>query len=361
MSDPRFFKRPAGLTLGEIAAFTSTSPAPGAPLDRRVRGIAALDEAGPTDLTFLDKPRYAAALKTTHAGICILAPRFANDAPAQVAVLIAAQPYQAFVEVARALFPDAARPSSLNETGGIAEGAYLDRTARLENAVSIDPGAVIGPRAQIGHRTRIGASAVIGANVRIGRDCSIGAGVSLMHALIGDRVIIHPGARIGQDGFGYVMAPSGHVKVPQVGRVIIQDDVEIGASTTIDRGAIKDTVIGEGTKIDNLVQVGHNVVIGRHCVLIAQTGISGSVTLGDFVVLGARVGVNNHIMIGEGAQIAATSIVNDDVPPGARWGGVPAKPARLWFREMKLLEQMASRAGPIKKSSGTGRADGETS
>jgi UDP-3-O-[3-hydroxymyristoyl] glucosamine N-acyltransferase len=361
MSDSRFFKRPAGLTLREIAALTRASPTPGAPLDRRVRGIAALDEAGPTDLTFLDKPRYAAALKTTDAGICILAPRFANDAPAHVAVLIAAQPYQAFVEVARALFPDAARPSSLNEAGGIAEGAYVDRTARLENGVSIDPGAVIGPRAQIGHGTSIGASAVIGANVRIGRDCSVGAGVSLLHALIGDRVIIHPGARIGQDGFGYVMAPSGHLKVPQVGRVIIQDHVEIGAATTIDRGAIKDTVIGEGTKIDNLVQVGHNVVIGRHCVLIAQTGISGSVTLGDFVVLGARVGVNNHIMIGEGAQIAATSIVNDDVPPGARWGGVPAKPARAWFREMKLLEQMASRPGPIKKSGGTERADGDKS
>jgi UDP-3-O-[3-hydroxymyristoyl] glucosamine N-acyltransferase len=137
------------------------------------------------------------------------------------------------------------------------------------------------------------------------------------------------------------MGARGHRKVPQVGRVIIQDDVEIGAGTAIDRGANRDTIIGEGTKIDNLVQIGHNVTIGRHCILVAQTGISGSVTIEDFVVLGARVGVNNHVTIGEGAQLAATSIVHGDVPPGARWGGMPAKPAKLWFREMMLLERMA--------------------
>jgi UDP-3-O-[3-hydroxymyristoyl] glucosamine N-acyltransferase len=204
----------------------------------------------------------------------------------------------------------------------------------------------------------IGAGAAIGAGVRIGRNCAVGAHASITHALIGDRVIVHAGCRIGQDGFGYVMGPKGHAKVPQVGRVIIQDDVEIGAGTTIDRGAIRDTVVGEGTKIDNLVQVGHNVTIGRHCVLVAQTGISGSVTLEDFVVLGARVGVNNHLTIGEGAQIAATSIVHGDVPPGARWGGTPAKPAKQWFREMLLLERLAAREERPKKGaedSGNGK------
>ena len=146
---------------------------------------------------------------------------------------------------------------------------------------------------------------VIGAEVRIGRDCSIGAGTVVSHALIGDRVIIHPGCKIGQDGFGFVMGAGGHLKVPQIGRVIIQDDVEIGAGTTIDRGAIRDTVIGEGSKIDNLVQVGHNVSIGRHCIVAAQCGISGSSTLGDFVALGGSVGVSDHVTIGEGAQLAA--------------------------------------------------------
>jgi UDP-3-O-[3-hydroxymyristoyl] glucosamine N-acyltransferase len=159
--------------------------------------------------------------------------------------------------------------------------------------------------------------------------------------LIGDRVLVHPGCNIGQDGFGFVMGPQGHLKVPQLGRVIIQNDVEIGAGSTIDRGAIRDTVIGEGTKIDNLVQVGHNVCIGRHCILVAQTGISGSSTLEDFVVLGGRVAVNNNVTIGEGAQIAAVSGVHGDVPPGARWGGTPAKPVKQWFREIKTLEQLA--------------------
>jgi UDP-3-O-[3-hydroxymyristoyl] glucosamine N-acyltransferase len=211
----------------------------------------------------------------------------------------------------------------------------------LENDVLIDPAAVIGPNAEIGAGTIIGAGSVIGPEVRIGRACAIGASATVINALIGDRVIIHSGCRIGQDGFGYLMGAKGHQKVPQVGRVVIQDDVEIGANTTIDRGASRDTVIGEGSKIDNLVQVGHNVVIGRNCVIVAQTGLSGSTTLGDHVVLGARVGTNNHVSIGEGAQIAAISIVNDDVPPGARWGGTPAKPVKLWFREMKILEQMA--------------------
>jgi UDP-3-O-[3-hydroxymyristoyl] glucosamine N-acyltransferase len=247
------------------------------------------------------------------------------------------------------MFPHALRPSSLAEAGSVT-GAHVDPSARFESGVTIEPGAVIGPRVEIGAGTVIGATAVIGAEVRIGRNCSVGAGAIVTDSLIGDRVVIHPGCKIGQDGFGFVLGLGGHLKVPQLGRVIIQDEVEIGAGTTIDRGAIRDTVIGEGTKIDNLVQIGHNVTIARHCIVVAQTGISGSATLEDFVVLGARVGLNNNVTIGEGAQIAAISVVHGDVPPGARWGGTPAKPVKQWFREMTLLAQMARARGDAEKA-----------
>jgi UDP-3-O-[3-hydroxymyristoyl] glucosamine N-acyltransferase len=356
MTEPLYFKSAKSLTIAEIAALTGAEAGPQAPPERRISNVAPLDVATPRDLAFLDNPRYADQIGSTRAGACLVAPRFVAAAPPHLAVLSVRNPYRAFVTVARALFPQALRPSSLFAAEGISPGTSVHAAARLESGVVLDPGVVVGPGAEIGTGTVVGANAVVGPGVRIGRDCSIGTGASLMNALVGDRVIIHPGVRIGQDGFGYIMGPSGHVKVPQIGRVIIQDDVEIGAGTTIDRGGTRDTVIGEGTKIDNLVQIGHNVSIGRHCVIVAQAGISGSVMLEDFVVLGARVGVNNHVTIGEGAQIAGTSIVHGDVPAGARWGGTPAKPAKQWFREMKTLERLAARQPPLDPTA-TGSTD----
>ena len=341
MSDAKFVPDVAPLSLGEIAELTGAVLAPGADDRLRIGNIAALDRAGPGDLAFLDSVKYAGQLRETRASACLTSVRFEKQAPAHVAVLRAREPYRAFITVARKLFPSMLRPTSVFATTGIAPGATIHPSARLEAGVTIDPGVVIGPQAEVGSGTLIAANAVIGPAVRIGRDCTVGAGTSITHSLVGDRVIIHAGCRIGQDGFGFLMGAGGHLKVPQIGRVIIQDDVEIGAGSTIDRGAIRDTVIGEGTKIDNLVQIGHNVVIGRHCVIVAQTGISGSSTLEDFVALGARVGVTNHVTIGEGAQIAAISIVGGDVPPGARWGGTPAKPVKQWLREVKVLENLA--------------------
>ncbi len=338
MSEPVFLRDTHGLTLDEIVTLTgATMPAPRA---WRIVNVAPLDRASPRDICFFDNKRFSGDAEKTHAGACLTSDALAKELPERVTALVVRDPYRAFVQVARALFPQALRPSSLAEPGTVT-GAHIDASARLENDVTVEPGAVIGPRCEIGSGSVIGANAVIGTDVRIGRDSAICSGAVVTNALIGDRVIIHPGCKIGQDGFGFVMSGAGHLKVPQVGRVIIQDDVEIGAGTTVDRGAIRDTVIGEGTKIDNLVQVGHNVSIGRHCVVVAQTGISGSATLEDFVVLGARAGINNLATIGEGAQLAATSNVNGNVPPGARWGGTPAKPVKQWFREIMALERLA--------------------
>jgi UDP-3-O-[3-hydroxymyristoyl] glucosamine N-acyltransferase len=207
--------------------------------------------------------------------------------------------------------------------------------------VTVDPGAVIGPRAEIGAGSIIAATAVIGPDVLIGRDCTIGAGSSIMHALIGDRVVIHPGCRIGQDGFGYI-DDAMQLKIPQTGRVIIENDVEIGAGTAIDRGGIRDTMIGEATKIDNLCQIGHNVVIGRHCVIVAQSGLSGSVTLEDFAVLGGAVGLAPHVTIGRGARVAARSGVMNDIPPKQTWGGYPARPRMQWMRQQAMLARLST-------------------
>jgi UDP-3-O-[3-hydroxymyristoyl] glucosamine N-acyltransferase len=352
MSEPLFFERPDGLTAREITALTGAVARPDVAADRRITGIAALDRATPSDIAFLQNPKYAVPYAATRAGICLTTERFAAQAPANVAILVTPAPYRAFVAVAEKLFPGAMRPSSLFAASDVSASAMVHPSARLEHGVTIDPAAVIGPGAEIGAGTVVAANAVIGPQVRIGRNCTIGAGATIVHALIGDRVIIHAGARIGQDGFGYLPGPKGHGKVPQVARVIIQDNVEIGANTTIDRGFIRDTVIGEGTKIDNLVQIAHNCEIGRHCVMAAFTGISGSVTVGDYVMMGGRVGIADNVTIGSGAMLAAGSAVLGNVPANTKWGGYPAIPAREWLKGVAVLRRLARRHGASEREAG---------
>lgn len=352
MTEPTFFPLPQPMPLSALAALcgaelrVSEGAQPAAVGERLIRGVATLDTAGPDDLVFCDTPQFADGMGSTRAGACITSERFAAKAGAALPLLIASRPAAAFLTVIRTLFPSALRPLSIFGQEGVAPGAQVHPSARLEHGVTVDPGAVVGPGVEIGGGSVICAGAIIGPNVRIGRNCAIGPGASVIHALLGNNVILHGGVRIGSDGFGYQPSPRGHIKVPQLGRVVIQDDVEIGANTTVDRGALSDTVIGEGTKIDNLVQIAHNVVIGRHCIVVSQTGISGSTKLGDFVMLGGQVGVVGHITIGDGAQIAASSNVNSDVPPGVRWGGSPAKPVREWFREVTTLKRLAARSAP---------------
>ena len=338
---PDFFPTRCELTLGEIATLTRAEPRSGIPLEQRITDIAPLDIARASDIGFLDNAKYLDALARTHAGACLLAPRFVTAAPAGLPILVTPEPYRAFVTVARALFPSSLRPSSLFGTTGRAGAAQVHPSARIEAGVTIDPMAVIGPGTEIGAGTLIAAGAVIGPNVAIGRDCAIGAGVTVQHALLGDRVIIHPGARIGQDGFGFLPSPQGHQKIPQPRRVIIQDDVEIGANSTIDRGSTRDTVVGEGTKIDNLVQIAHNVSIGRHCLIAGLSGISGSAQVGDFVMMGGQVGLADHVTIGSGAMLGAQSGVMSEVPAGARYLGAPAQPVRDFMKGVALLRRLA--------------------
>lgn len=345
MPEPRFLPPPRPVTLAEIAGWTGGRLLDEAESVRRVSAIAPLDLAGDGDLTFLDNKRYLRDLAITKATACLVAEEHVGAVPAGVAGIVVAEPYRALALVLARLYPKAVRPDGVwgDEAGHIAATAHVHPSAELEPGVTVEPGAVIGARAKIGTGTVIAANAVIGHDVTIGRNCSIGAHCSVIHTVIGNRVILHAGVSTGQDGFGFAMGPKGHLKVPQIGRVVIQDDVEIGANTTIDRGANRDTVIGEGTKIDNLVQIAHNVVVGRHCVIVSQVGISGSTVLEDFVVLAGQAGLTGHLRIGMGAQIGAQAGVMDNVPAGARLGGSPARPVKQWLREVATLARIASR------------------
>ena len=354
MAQPIFFKQPSSSTLADIAAQTKALLVDSSRGSQEIRGLASLDEAGPMHLAFFDNLKYADQLASTKAGAVLVGSRFEASVPGHVAVLRTAKPFHAFVQIAREWHADALRPQSWFATDGIASSAIIDPSARLEDGVIVDPLAVIGPRVEIGSGTVIGAGAVIAADVKIGRDCNVGAKTTIQFALIGNNVLIHPGCNIGQDGYGFIFfGPEGHLKVPQTGRVLIQNNVEIGAGSTIDRGSLRDTVIGEGTKIDNQVQIGHNVTIGRHCLLAAQIGLAGSLTIGDNVALGAKVGINNHLKIGDGAQVTAMSGVKDDIPPNGRWGGFFAKPTKQWFKEIIAVERLVQ--GGTAGSKGEGR------
>lgn len=265
--------------------------------------------------------------------------QIADKLPSDTVGIVSAAPQIAFASVARALF-SGRKPAHSAQYEHV-DGSQIAKSALIEENVTIEPGCVIGPNVAIGSGSYIAANSTIEANCQIGRDCSIGPNATVQYALIGNNVCLHAGARIGQDGFGFVPGKSGLEKVPQLGRVIIQDHVEIGANTTIDRGTLDDTIIGENTKIDNLVQIGHNVVIGRSTAIAGFAGISGSATIGDGCLIGGRVGIADHINIGNGVQLAATSSVMNDIPDGEKWAGTPAQPIRAFFREQATLRRLA--------------------
>ena len=335
MVDRRFFANHGPFTAEQIAAGTGTSLQDSADSSRALSDVAPLDRATQNEISFFDNVKYIDQFTNSNAGACFVRAKYADQAPKTMVVLLTEDPYRCYALTAQRFYP------APKAAPGIAKSAVIHETASIGKDVAIASGAHIGANVTLGDRVSIGANAVIGDGVIIGEDCTIGPISTLSHCLIGSRAIIHRGVHIGQDGFGFALGRDGHVKVPQLGRVIIGDDVEIGSGTCIDRGTGPDTVIGDGTKIDNLVQIGHNVNIGKRAVIVAQVGISGSTRIGDGVVLGGQAGVAGHLKIGAGARVAAKSGVMNDIPNGSSWGGAPAMPALEWHRQTIALSRLS--------------------
>jgi UDP-3-O-[3-hydroxymyristoyl] glucosamine N-acyltransferase len=332
MPDPRFYRRAGPIDVAALARIAGAEVCQSVAAGRTVEDVASLDAATSTDLAFAAGRAAAETLSRTRAGACIVSAELRDQLPPGCAGLLAANPRAAFAKAATAFYPPAEQAPVMSS--GIAPDARVSPDAVIE------AGAVIGSGAEIGAATRIGANAVIGPGVRVGAGCRIGAHATLQYCLIGDGVLIHPGARIGQDGFGFVPDAAGLAKIPQLGRVLIGDHVEVGANCTIDRGTLGDTVIGAGCKLDNLVQIAHNVVLGRHCIVVAQAGIAGSTVVGDGAVIGPQAGIIDHISIGAGAQIAGQSGIMRDVAAGETVMGSPARPIKQFWREITALARL---------------------
>ena len=339
MADRRFFDNVGPFSLSALAEIAEAEVADGVDAAKSFSDVAPLDTAGPDDVSFLDNRRYIGQFTESRAGACIVDPEFADRAPAGMLLLLTKRPYRGYAKVAQAFYPlPPARP-------GVHPSAVVDAGASLGEGSEVGPGVVIGAAAVIGRGCRIEANCVVGDAVKIGDGTVVGPNVSLAYCTIGRACQIHAGARIGTRGFGFSMDPEGFVDVPQLGRVVVEDGVEIGANTTIDRGAGPDTVIGAGAKIDNLVQIGHNVRLGKGCVVIAQAGVAGSATLEDFVILAAQSGVAGHITVAPGTQLAARSGLMRDSEPGAKLAGNPAIPAKEYFRQMAVLAKVTKDRG----------------
>lgn len=333
MSDPAFLPPPAAHSVHELAAFISAEVM-GSGGDAMVRGLAPLDRAVEGELSVLRGVQDISWLPRTHALACLIAPRFAPEAPETLTLLVCDDPAAAYARLSRMLQPEALRPGTVFGAGGVAPGATVHTEARLEEGVAVDPGAVIGPRAEIGAGSVIGANAVIGPDVRIGRNCAVAPGAVVLNSLIGNRVIVHSGARLGHDGFDFVADGQRYVRPAGAGRVVVQDDVDIGAGAALARGSDRDTIIGEGTKIDDLAEIGQNVFIGRHGLIGAHAVIGHGAHLADRVSIGAQAGVLPSRVVGARAQVAVGSSVWRDVPADSRFAGMPAQPIRRWLRDM---------------------------
>lgn len=344
MADPRFYDNRGPFTLVEVCKVAGAALPGGADGTARIDDVASLTGAGTTHLTFFAGGGGEAAKQfaQTQGGFCFVPAKGDFAVPTSCTAIPCASVQHAFAAAARLFYPDS-ELALWDQTVAVHPSAKIGRNVRL------GPGVAVGPDAEIGDNTRIGANATIARGVAIGRDSQIGANTSISHSYLGDGVLILSGAHIGNPGFGFASSQAGHIKIPQLGRVILQDRVEIGSCTAVDRGALGDTVIGEGTKIDNLVQIGHNTHIGRHTVIVGHVGISGSCEIGDFVVVGGQVGIADHVHIGDGARLAArTGVVPGTLAGGQDYGGMPAKPLREYARELAAVKMLVKKG--TKKS-----------
>jgi UDP-3-O-[3-hydroxymyristoyl] glucosamine N-acyltransferase len=302
----------------------------------RVTGVAPLDRAGATHLTFLANAKYAALAAERDLGVLLVTAELADHGNARARIVVE-NPHEAMLPLLPLLYPVPQQEPEIDPT------VKLGRGVTLGDDVSLGPGVVLGDGARIGARTRLDAHVVVGAGVEIGEDCHVFPGATLYRGTVmGDRVRIHAGVRLGSDGFGYVFRDGAHAKIPHVGRCIVESDVEIGANTTIDRGSIDDTVIGAGTKIDNLVMVAHNVRIGRLCLLMSQVGIAGSARVEDGCIVAGQVGIAGHMTIGRGARLGAQAGVFGSVPAGETWSGYPARPHKESLRAHAAMFKLPS-------------------
>jgi UDP-3-O-[3-hydroxymyristoyl] glucosamine N-acyltransferase len=327
------------LTAADIAA-ASGGELRGDPTVQ-VATVAPLHRAGPSDLTFLASARYAPLLAKREPGVLLVTPELVTTAGNPRSVVVVAKPLEALLGILPRLYQEHRAAPGIHATAVIGRGVSVGRN------VSLGPYVVVGDGASIGDGTVLDAHVVIGAGVPVGERCHFYPGVTVYSgSVIGNRVVAHAGVRIGGDGYGYVFARGAHQKIQHVGRCIINEDVEIGANTTIDRGSIDDTVIGAGTKIDNLVQIGHNCTVGRLCLVMSQVGMAGSTRVGDGVIIAGQVGIGGHLEIGDKARIGAQAGVFGDVPGGATWSGYPARPHRESLRASAALFKLA---GMIKR------------